>query len=137
EKAGALLTAEPLWSVYQPNSPTYWDTGEVGHNPLISLQFANPLFFLGTVALIGVGVWQRWLTSSEVALAVPLLLIPYLSRSYEMGMHGMGRFAAVVLPAYLVLGKCLCRLPKPLAAAVLALCGFLLGTYSALFAAGY
>ena len=53
---------------------------------------------------------------------------------YEMYLAGAARFAAVVLPAYLVLGHLLCRAPVALAGALLGLAGFLLGTYAALFA---
>jgi hypothetical protein len=47
----------------------------------------------------------------------------------------MGRFTAVVVPMYLVLGRLLARLPAPLAAALLCLSGFFLAAYAALFAA--
>jgi hypothetical protein len=39
-------------------------------------------------------------------------------------MYGMGRFAAVVLPVYIVLGRLLYRLPPPVAAALLAVSAF-------------
>ncbi|HUY31179.1 MAG TPA: mannosyltransferase family protein [Pirellulales bacterium] len=78
----------------------------------------------------------RWLNRLEASLAVLLLLIPYLTRGYEMGMSSMGRFAAVVFPIYLVLGQLLYRLTPGAAAALLAASGFLMGCYSALFVAG-
>jgi len=54
-----------------------------------------------------------------------------------MCLAGMGRFAAVVVPVYLVLGQLLARLPPAGAALAAGLSGFLLGAYSALFAAWY
>ncbi len=89
------------------------------------------------MALIAVGAWKRWLNRLEVSLAAGLLLIPYVTRSHEMCMAGMGRFAAAVVPIYLVLGQLLARLPPPVAAMLLSLSGFLMGVYAALFAAWY
>jgi uncharacterized membrane protein len=48
-----------------------------------------------------------------------------------MGCHA--RYAIVAFLAYLVLGLLLTTLPQPYTAVVLALSGFLLGTYAALF----
>lgn len=79
----------------------------------------------------------RWLNGYEIALCIGLLLIPYVTRSHEMCMGSMGRFAAVVFPLYLVLGRLLAKLPIPLAAALLGVSGLLMATYAALFAAWY
>jgi hypothetical protein len=64
-----------------------------------------------------------------------LLLNAYVTRGPEMCMGAMGRFAAVAWPVYLLLGLGLQRLPAPLAAALLAISGFFMGTYAALYAA--
>ncbi len=61
------------------------------------------------------------------------LLIPYLRKGYALCMGCQARYAIVAFPAYLVLGRLLTTLPPPYAAVVLALSGFLLGTYAALF----
>ncbi|MBI1902784.1 MAG: hypothetical protein HYS13_16930 [Planctomycetia bacterium] len=66
-----------------------------------------------------------------------MLLIPYLTKSYDNAMAGFGRFAAVVVPVYPVMGWLLMRMPAALRCGLLAISGFLLGAYSALFAAGY
>jgi hypothetical protein len=52
-------------------------------------------------------------------------------------MASMGRFTCVVFPVYLVIGRLLHAMPGPLTAAILALAGFMLGAYAALFAAWY
>jgi hypothetical protein len=52
-------------------------------------------------------------------------------------MASFGRFSAVVLPAYIVMGQLLARLPRWAAALILAASAFFLAAYSALFAAGY
>jgi hypothetical protein len=136
-KLVALATAEPIVSVYQPDSRGYWRRLAPPQSALLSLAFANPIYFVGTALLVGYGAWRRWLNASELLLSVGLLLIPYLTRSYEMCMVSHGRFAAVVFPVYLVLGRILAALPLAMSMALLALSGALLGMYSAMFAAGY
>jgi hypothetical protein len=83
-----------------------------------------------------VGARKRWLSSCEVALAAALLFIPYVTRSYEMCMVSGARFAAVVVPTYLVLGPLLARLPRGIAVLVLVASGALLAIYSGKFALG-
>ena len=133
----ALLSWEPLREAYDRLSPGYWQALHYRANPLFSLEFANPIYFVGTAALIILGAWKRWLTSYEILLAAPLLLIPYFTRAYEMRMLSQGRFAAVVFPVYVVLGHLLSKLPLAVAGALLAVSGLMMGLYAALFAAGY
>jgi hypothetical protein len=133
----ALATLEPLWSVFDPSSPCFWQRHEPTGSPLFSLHLANALYFLLTAGLVVLGAWKSWLNRLEVALAAGLLLIPYVTRSHEMCLAGMGRFAAVVVPLYLVLGRLLARLPPAGAALAAALSAFLMGTYAAFFAAWY
>jgi hypothetical protein len=137
EQAISLMTLEPIWSVYDPSSPCYWRLHESDGNAVFSMQFANPIYFVATAALIVFGGIRGWLNRNELALAAGLLLIPYVTRSHEMCMGSMGRFAAVAFPAYLVLGHILARMPGPAAALVLAISGFWMGIYAALFAAWY
>jgi hypothetical protein len=136
-KSTALLTLEPIWGLYVPSWPRYWHRFEIHRNPVFSLIVANPIFFVTAVALIIVGACKRWLTHSETILATILLLMPYVTRSYEMSMASMGRFVAAVVPLYLVLGNLLWRLPLPLTGCLLALSSFFLGVYAMLFSAGY
>mgnify|MGYP001136616349 CR=1 FL=1 len=137
ENLGAVATLEPLWSVYDPVSPAYWGRHDKELSPAFSLQFANPLYLVGAVALIACGVWRRWLSPAEILLAVGLIGIPYLTRSYYTCMASQARFATAVFPIYIVLGRLLVRVPPPMGALCLAGSGFLLGVYSALFAARF
>jgi hypothetical protein len=137
EKAYALLTFEPLWTVYDPSSPALWNRFDPHANLLFNMQFANPIYFLLALGLLVVGAAKTWLSNKELAFALLLLLIPYVSQSYELCMNGLGRFAAAPFPIYIVLGNLLVHLPRSLSAAVLGIWSFLLGTYAALFAAWY
>lgn len=134
QKLLALLTLEPIWSVYVPGSIAAWNRWEQLPPPL-NCQFLNPLFFVGTAALIAYGAHRRWLTAEELLLSAGLLAIPYLTRSYEMNMNSHARFAAVVFPAYIVGGQILARWPRWANVLVLAVSGGLMCTYAALFAA--
>jgi hypothetical protein len=96
----------------------------------------NPIYFVGTAALIGIGAWKRWLTSYEIMVSATLLAIPYLTKAYENAMASQSRFAAVVFPAYIVIGELLVRLPREIALSLLCLSAFLMGIYSAEYAAG-
>ncbi len=130
-----LLTLEPVRGVFDAASPCYWQRGTTEINALFSLHLANPIYWLAGLILIGIGAWKRWLTSYELLLAASLLIVPYALRGHEMCMTGMARFTAAAFPIYLVLGRLLARLPTPIAPALVALSGFLLGCYAALFAA--
>lgn len=132
-----LLWLEPLWATYDPTSPCYWGRVPPQESVLFNLKAANPLYFAGAVALIALGARKRWLNLSEVLLSAGLLGIPYCLQASRMGMTGQARFASVVFPMYLVLGQLLHRGPPQLAAALLAISGFFLAVYSALFASWY
>jgi hypothetical protein len=103
----------------------------------VSLQFANPLFFVAAMALTAVGAWKNWLSGNEILLAVGLLFISYAGKGFEMCMASQGRFVAAVFPIYLVLGNIFCRLSWPWTAAILLVFGIYLAIYSAMLAAGY
>ena len=99
--------------------------------------FSDNSYSRTTYQRLGEGSSGRWLSLEEVSLGALLLLIPYVTRAYEMQMGSMGRFVAVVFPIYLVLGQLLVRLPGPVRAALLSLSGLFLATYTALYAARY
>jgi hypothetical protein len=52
-------------------------------------------------------------------------------------MASQGRFVAAAFPMYIVMGELLRRIPQPWSTLVVAPCAFLMGVYSALFAAGF
>jgi hypothetical protein len=137
ESTWAELTLRPFWEVYDPASPAYWGGHDQYLNPPFSLQFANPLYVLATAAAVAAGVWRRWLNLPEAAAAAGLLVIPYLARGHNGCMVSQARYAAAVVPVYLVCGHLLARLRPPAAAVVLSVGGFFLGAYAALFAARY
>lgn len=134
ERLGWTLIMEPVWSKYWPGCTRAWWMSERVANPLFSLDFANPLFFLVTIALVVYGKHRRWIDTRESILAAFLILIPYFTQGHRFGMEGHGRFTSVVFPIYIVMGHLLSRLPPQIACLVLAGCGFMLGIYSALFA---
>jgi hypothetical protein len=136
-KALGLAILEPIWSVYVPARPEYWQRYDPDCPAVLSLQFANPIYFVGTALLIVLGWRKGLLNRYELLTAAGLLLIPYLTKSYDNAMAGFGRFAAVVVPVYPVMGWLLMRMPPVLRCSLLAICAFLLGAYSALFVGGY
>lgn len=137
EKVMALLLLEPLRSVYDPSSDAFWAERDAYGLPWFSLQFANPLYFLAAIALSAIGAWRKWLNLEEVLLAALMLLIPYVTRGYEMGMGSMGRFAAVVFPIWIVLARIITWMPGTVRAGLFAMCGVYLSLYIALYAACY
>ena len=115
EKLLALASWEPIWSVYLPGTGGYWRGFGDQSLPIFNLQFMNPIYFVGTAALVGIGAWKRWLTCYEILMSVPLLAIPYVTRAYDNAMLSHARFAAVVFPAYIVAGHLLAKLPREVA----------------------
>jgi hypothetical protein len=103
----------------------------------LSLQFANPIYFLVAAAVIVLGWRVNRLTTYEVWVAGLLLLMPYVLRGYDNAMGSFGRFASVVVPMYPVMGWLLMRLGGAVTAAILSICAFLLGLYAALFSMNY
>jgi len=137
EKALALAAWEPIWSAYMPSSPGYTARRGAEVPAWCNLQMADPVFFVATAALVGLGAAKRWLTGGEVLLSAGLLLIPYVTRGFEMCMASQGRYASLAFPVYLVLGRLLCGAPLVVSVAVFAISAVYLAIYAALFAAGY
>ncbi len=134
EQLWAALTLKPIWSVYDPSSVAYWRRYEGHTNPVFSMQFANPILFVGTILLIVVGMKKRWLSEGEWLLAALLILIPYFSHGHRALMMAEGRYAASAFPVYIVLGQIARRVPPALAGVSFGVCGLFLGAYAALFA---
>lgn len=137
DRLWALVTGEPIWGNYAPSSNAYWRHFAPEPAAWLNLQFANPLYFLLAVLMLGVGAGKRILNRDEVVLSALLLLIPYLSRGYDFCMGSQARYAAAAFPLYLVWGAFLSRLPMLISVSLLAFGGFLLAIYAALFAAWY
>jgi hypothetical protein len=137
DKIVPLVALEPLWSPYVPGATTYWRSYDSASNPLLSFGFVNPIVFVLTVALVVTGALKKWLNSRELLLSALLLGIPYVTMAYDNIMLGQARFALVVFPAYIVLGRLLRLLPWWATTLFFVLCALLLGLYSALFAGAY
>jgi len=137
EKGIALAILEPLWSSYLPSAACYWNRPGQPEHAILSMRFWNPIYVCLAAFFLGIGIRTKWLNVYETLLGIGLLLIPYLTRGYEMCMESQGRFVAVVFPIYLVLGHLLARLPAPVAVAIVALSGFLMAVHAGMLAAGY
>jgi len=137
EKLIAILSHEPIWSVYDPSSEAYWRRIQPEPRAWSNLALANPIYFLLGVGLVILGRWKRWLNGKETVLAALLILIPYLTRGYEMCMLSQGRFVAAAFPIYLVMGQLLAKIPTPCAALLLCFSAVVMAIYAAQFAAGY
>jgi hypothetical protein len=135
DKAESLLSGEPIWSIYDPESPRYWGRVVFPGNPVFSLYFWNPLIFLSAFLLITIGWRKHWLAGYEVVLGVALLTIPYLTRSYEMSMISHARFASIVLPAYIVAGRIIHHMPQWIAWSLFGVFSTSITIWSAFFAA--
>lgn len=136
EELLALLSSEPVRDVYNRSSEGSWQMLDYSPYPIFSFIFVSPIYLLGSGALIAVGAAKRWLTTYEVLVAVPLLVIPYLTRGYEMRMMSQARFTAVVFPVYIVLGRLLARMPTAVSISFLALSAAIMSFYAAIFSTG-
>jgi hypothetical protein len=132
-----LATYEPGWATYDAGSQRYWRKSEFHDHAAFSIGFANPIYFTATLLLALFGKWRRLLNARELVLALTLLGIPYITRGYMGSMGSFGRFAAVVVPVYLVLGWLLAKLPRWASGLFVAACTFWLCVYAMLFAAGW
>ncbi len=137
EKLVALVTLEPIRAVFAPGSPGHWTRHPPADMPIFNLTFLNPLIFVMAIAVVLWGWWPGWLNRYELLLAAGLLGLGYWGRGYELYMESQARFAAVVFPVYLVLGRCLSWLPAPVLALLAGLSGALLAIYAAEFATWY
>ena len=134
ENVTAVLTLEPFFAAFDPNSPGYWGRFDRSLSPPFSLSWANPIFFLVACVLVVIGAWRRWLTLGEILLCAGLLVVPYLSRGYYSALQAHARYSLSAFPIFLVTGQILARLPSPIAAGLLALGAALMAVYAALFA---
>jgi len=137
EFCSALVSCEPIWSVYVPGKPGYWGAFDRGLPVFLSYQAANPALFVLAIVLVCIGAAKRWLSGRELVFAAALLAIPYVMVGFRFCMASQGRFISVVFPIYIVLGHLLCRMPTLLAVATLALSGIYLAVFCAMLAAGY
>lgn len=136
-KVNATLTLEPIGTVYEESDRAHWQRFDQRLGAEFSLQFANPIYFVGVCALVGFGAWRRWLSVEEVLFAAGALLIPYLTKSFDSCMSSHARYAAVAFPVYIVMGRLLAGFRPEQSATLCAVSAWLLGVYAALFAGYY
>jgi Gpi18-like mannosyltransferase len=137
ERAEILVSLEPIWGAFVPGHDLCLIDRENPAGILFNLTTMNPAIFACVALLVAYGAYYQQLDGKEFLLAAGLLLIPYITKGYDNLMFSTGRFAAVVLPAYLVIGNLLVRVPPPMAALSLALSGLFLAVYSAEFVSGH
>jgi hypothetical protein len=133
----SLATLEPIWGVYVTGNPRYWGHVRASSMPFYDPAFWNPILFVLALVLLLLGDWKRWLSGSESILGAGLLAIPYLTRSFEMSMASHGRFAAVVVVNYLVIGRLLTWLSPPAVTAICAGLALFLCLFTSLHVANY
>jgi hypothetical protein len=136
-KFWSLATFEPIWDVYVPTSERYWGNVQSPGAPLFCLHFWNPILFLLAVALLAWGGRKHWLTGSELVLGAGLLAIPYLTRAFEASMASQGRYAAVIVVNYLVLGRMLARSSPLVVAMLCATVALFIFTFTFLYAKNF
>ena len=129
----AYLNWEPIWSVFRADSPAYWRSQ---HDAASLVRALNPISWLVFVALVVWGGIKGHLSKYEFILSLGLLMIPYLTRGYDMCMVSQGRFAAACVPAYYVFADLMER-ASPTAFLVVAITFLgLLSAFSYWFGAG-
>ncbi len=133
----SLLTLEPIWGAWWPDSVHYWGRYDARLPWYFSLLFANAAYFILGWSMVGLGWLHRWLTVEELLLAAGLLLIPYVTRSYEMSMASMGRFVSVVVPMYISLGFLLAGWPRVMQWSLMTWMALGLGINTFLYALNY
>jgi len=135
EQASALLTLEPFWGTYEPSNLAYWQNFDPGASPLFSLRFADPIFFGAIIVAVTIGWRKEWLTANELLLSLGLLGIPLLLHSYPGAMQSHGRYASIIFPGFLVIGRLITTLPPILAMFAVIASSLWMTVLSSLFAA--
>jgi hypothetical protein len=133
----SLASLSAMVDVYTPGSSAYWRRFDQNLPAWLSLQFANPIYFVTAAALCGWGWLRGWLDDRESLLGLFLLMIPYVAHGFESAMTAHGRYAAVVFPAYIALAHAVQHAPAWVRRALYCVCAGLLLAYAALFAGGY
>ncbi|HLJ95617.1 MAG TPA: mannosyltransferase family protein [Gemmataceae bacterium] len=137
EKVLALATLQPVWEIFVPSSSAYWRIFTSTAQIPFSLYVANPLYFVGALAAVVIGWWNRWLNRYEIGATLGLLFVPYWTLGHESQMVSMARYVVVIAPVYLVAGKLLAKLPPAVGGCLLGVSATLLAAYAAVFARWY
>ncbi len=133
EKFWGLATLEPIRGIFDPNSDRFWQNLTPENSWIFNVMFWNPIFFVLATVFLTWGGLNRWCTATEFAFCVSLLAIPYLTRAYEMSMGSHGRFAAIVVFGYPVIGRTFAAASLPLQLAISVGLGTLSLSFTSLF----
>ena len=131
-------TIGPIMDVFDPSCAVcYWGNRPPEDSVLFNLWPINPIAFVGTLILLLIGAYKRWLTGYEAVASFGLLLIPYTSQGYRTCMASQARYALVIFPAMIVLATFIEKLPGSWQVIYFAASAALLAAYSSLFFAWY
>lgn len=137
EHAKRLISLEPIWSVYSNEWPMGWHYMDNRCScAFASLQAGNPVLFIGAVVTVFIGWSNRWFFDFEFQIAFGMMLITYVTRSYEMCMASQGRFLLPIFPLFIVLGRMVAKLPPLLRPLPVLTGGVFLFVYSRMWAIG-
>jgi hypothetical protein len=94
------LTLQPSFETYLPNSALFWGKHAQGLPWILAIRFWNPIAFAAAIGFILYAANRGHLSATEVIVSLGLLIRPYILRAPDTGFAGHGRFASVVLTAY-------------------------------------
>jgi len=132
-----LAILEPVWGNYFSGSDAYWRRHDPQLPALLSLQFANPIWFSIAVVSVLAGWVRTQMTDVEFLFGISLLALAYIGRAEEFCMGAQARYAAPALPVYIVVAQWLSRMPQAAWLTTTVASTTLLTVYSALFASWY
>jgi hypothetical protein len=98
--------------------------------PFLSLQFANPAYFLLGIFLLYWGRRTNTISRVEAFAGSLMLLIPYIAKGYDMAMTSQARYGLVVYPNILTIAKLCAGAPRGLPRVVMALSLFVQFMYA-------
>lgn len=136
DKMCSLVTLEPIYNTYNANSDRYWARVDGTLNPIYSQAFWNPIFYCVAWLLLLAGYMKKWLSETELVLNSMILIIPYITRGYEMSMASHARFASVAISQFIVLGRFVSLVPPVLGYLLCVMLGVLMSIWSAFFMTG-
>ena len=133
----SLSSMEPIWGMFDPQSSFYRPIfSDPSTQAAYYVMLTDRMIFLFMLTACVVGWQWQWLNRIEASFAFGLLLFTYVLRAYEMNFYSQARFSTVCLPAYLVIGRALARLPSEWSIVYFSLSSLLLFFNICVFTAG-
>ncbi|HUE72324.1 MAG TPA: mannosyltransferase family protein [Pirellulaceae bacterium] len=137
EMARRLVTLEPVRSVFNSRSKSYWEFADSAQNPVFNVRLLNPIVFVTFCAIVGVGWWKGTIRRGEALFSLVALGLPYLTHSVQAGMLSQARYAVIVFPAYIAMATLFRKAPSGMLVSIACVAAALLFAFSALFGASY